>query len=97
MKPVFGEGLVSFPAPGPWAERGNCKGADPTLFFADSTPTLLERAQRELLCAVCPVHTECREYALAWPDIRGFWGGMSEQDRRDARATWRRERRRAAS
>jgi WhiB family redox-sensing transcriptional regulator len=91
VKPVFDEALVSFLAPGPWAELGACKGADPNLFFGHARPTLLDKAERDLLCASCPVLTECRAYALQWPDLHGFWGGMSEQDRRAARANWRRE------
>jgi WhiB family redox-sensing transcriptional regulator len=93
VKPVFGEALVSFPAPGPWAELGACKGADPSMFFPvpGHTPTRAQQNERTALCGSCPVLTECTTYSVAWPDVRGFWAGMTEPERRGARALWRRE------
>jgi WhiB family redox-sensing transcriptional regulator len=52
----------------------------------------VDRARR--LCASCPVLDECLAYALPDPDIVGWFGGTSTQDRRRLR---REGRRRAAS
>jgi WhiB family transcriptional regulator, redox-sensing transcriptional regulator len=90
VKPFYkDQSLVSFPPPGPWAELGACKGSGHAAFFGAGRVTPEVRA----LCAGCPVQLQCREYALAHPDIRGFWGGLSEVQRKDLRASWRRERR----
>ena len=84
--------LVLVPPPGSWTQRGACKGADPGLFFGHSKAPKTQDIRRRMLCAGCPVLAECRAYAMRYPDIRGFWGGMSEQERRDERARLRRTR-----
>lgn len=57
-----------------------CAQVDPELFF----PERGEQAtatQAKAICAQCPFKTPCAEYALRF-EIRGIWGGTSEQDRR---------------
>jgi WhiB family redox-sensing transcriptional regulator len=44
------------------------------------------------VCSVCPVRTECLEFALRHKVAHGVWGGLSERERR----TLRRDRRRIA-
>jgi WhiB family redox-sensing transcriptional regulator len=45
------------------------------------------------VCAVCPVTSQCLEFALQHKVAHGVWGGLSERERR----TLRRERHRAAT
>jgi len=64
-----------------WMKEGNCKGADPELFF----PERLDHAGRRVAIAVCdgcPVTNLCLEYALKNRIETGIWGGMSTRDRR---------------
>lgn len=62
-----------------WAERANCRGADPESFFergiADARAALR-------LCHGCPVQEPCLEYALAEQIDHGVWGGLTERQRR---------------
>jgi WhiB family redox-sensing transcriptional regulator len=70
-----------------WQFRGACRGDDSALFFA---PSHFERkrekdareAGAKRLCAICPVRTECLEYAIRIREPHGVWGGMNEQERR---------------
>jgi WhiB family transcriptional regulator, redox-sensing transcriptional regulator len=45
------------------------------------------------VCAVCPVKSECLEFALRLKVAHGVWGGLSERERR----TLRRNRHRATT
>lgn len=73
-----------------WMLSGLCRGLDPETFFP-SDGVGVEVAQR--ICAECPVHAECLEYALRNHIEHGVWGGASERLRRRIA----RDRRRAAS
>jgi WhiB family redox-sensing transcriptional regulator len=42
-------------------------------------------APAQAICAECPVLSECREYAVAIPALRGIWGGLTESGRHRAR------------
>jgi WhiB family redox-sensing transcriptional regulator len=44
------------------------------------------------VCGVCPVRSECLEFALRLKVAHGVWGGLSERERR----TLRRDRRHGA-
>jgi WhiB family redox-sensing transcriptional regulator len=62
-----------------WADRANCRGVDPDLFFPDrGEPT---RHAKEV-CRGCEVRDECLGYALASGQKFGIWGGTSERERR---------------
>ena len=37
------------------------------------------------LCAVCPVHRECLDAALADDSLVGLWGGTDEKERKAVR------------
>jgi len=64
-----------------WMERAACRGMDPDLFFPGrGAPTNELRG----VCAACSCLVECRAYSLH--ERFGFWGGMSEKERRKARA-----------
>lgn len=66
-----------------WHEQAACKGMDPELFHPVRGNTVLQvRALRDI-CAGCPVIGECREHAILH-EHHGFWGGMTEEERRAA-------------
>lgn len=72
-----------------WMEKAKCReeNVDTTLFF----PEKHDRAVREImqrvrkLCHSCPVQADCLEYALEYEQL-GFWGGMTEKERKAHRA-----------
>ncbi len=74
-----------------WQARAACRGEHAYLFFP---PNHFERKHEKLqretaakaICARCPVIEECREYALAIREPHGIWGGMTEQERKEALA-----------
>jgi hypothetical protein len=37
------------------------------------------------LCYTCPIRPQCRDYAMARPDLHGIFGGTTEGQRRDLR------------
>lgn len=62
----------------PWMDDARCAGTDPRLFFPDKGDSTRE-AKR--LCGGCVVRAECLLYALPQSDLRGIWGGLSENQR----------------
>lgn len=72
-----------------WKERGECRGDDPTRWIGPDEggvkETAAERLVREhgakVVCAVCEVVDECRDWAVANKE-RGIWGGMTDRERR---------------
>jgi WhiB family redox-sensing transcriptional regulator len=67
-----------------WRHRAACRDEDPELFFPVGTsgPALLQIAEAKIACRRCPVSTECLNWALAFGQDTGVWGGMSEDERR---------------
>lgn len=78
--------LADVPWPGIWSEDGACRTRDPAEFFPvrgdDTRPA-------KACCRTCPVLVECRVYGLAYPSLKGLWGGLSERQRRRMRRTAR--------
>ena len=71
-----------------WQLRGLCRGNHSHLFFPPSTfERKDERERRELraraICRVCPVMSECLDYAMRIREPYGIWGGFTENERRD--------------
>lgn len=61
-----------------------CIGADPELFHpASSKPEETFAAKR--LCFLCPELSACAAYAISDRTLSGVWGGLSFQERKDAR------------
>lgn len=58
---------------------------DPELWFPNPTD-LLAVTEAKAICATCPLIRQCRDYALDPRISDGIWGGMSEAERRAARA-----------
>jgi WhiB family transcriptional regulator, redox-sensing transcriptional regulator len=62
-----------------WQERALCCQTDPEAFFPEKGGSTRE-AKR--ICLGCEVRAECLEYALAYDERFGIWGGLSERERR---------------
>jgi WhiB family redox-sensing transcriptional regulator len=72
-------GLCDEPPQQEWQERALCAQTDPEAFFPEKGGSTRE-AKR--ICAGCEVRAECLEYALAFDERFGIWGGLSERERR---------------
>lgn len=66
-----------------WRDFAACTGRT-ELFFAPKAERPQARARREAradtLCSVCPVRSQCREFARDNCEY-GFWAGENEEDR----------------
>lgn len=61
-----------------WHARSACRDLDPDTFFPE-TPA--SEAEAKLICAGCPVRSECLDHAVD-RDIRyGVWGGLAPRER----------------
>ena len=78
-------GLLGLGAPDgtEWMRHGLCAQTDPEVFFPDKGESA---RPPKSVCAVCPVRSECLEYALERNERFGVWGGLSERERRRVRA-----------
>ncbi|MEU9131867.1 WhiB family transcriptional regulator [Kitasatospora sp. NPDC048540] len=61
-----------------WTRRGACLSADPDELFTDGAG----QNRAKIVCAGCPVRTECLAQALDSRIEHGIWGGMTERERR---------------
>jgi WhiB family transcriptional regulator, redox-sensing transcriptional regulator len=79
-----------------WRSSAACLSADPDLFFPISStgPAKRQIARAKVICAGCPVSSECLDFALTHDQTHGIWGGTTAEDRQRER---RRRRRRAAA
>ncbi len=70
-----------------WRTRSICRDTDPDLFFPVGTTgqALVQIERAKEVCAECPVHDECLQYALDTNQDSGIWGGLSEEERRNIR------------
>ena len=75
-----------------WRAWAACRGMDPDLFFIEKIEGMHERiAAARAVCDICPVIDDCLEYALAQEaKLIGFWGGLSERERKKLRLGRRR-------
>jgi WhiB family redox-sensing transcriptional regulator len=69
-----------------WRHRARCLAFDPELFFPVGVGGTAEAQEREAkaVCRLCPVISECLEWALRTHQA-GVWGGTSEVERRRMR------------
>lgn len=80
-----------------WRARAACAGYANDLFFPiGEDPDEATIAKAKGICSVCPVATDCLEYALETNQRSGVWGGTSEKERKSLRRKWLAERRRSA-
>ena len=74
------DGVRSRPfIPTTWTVDAACRDADPAIFFVDHGGSA---AEARIICAGCPVRTQCLDYALAASERHGIWGGTTEKQRR---------------
>jgi WhiB family transcriptional regulator, redox-sensing transcriptional regulator len=77
----FGERVIYEP-PGPWRLLAACRGLDPNLFVPERGE---DSAEAKKVCRTCPSIHECVVYGISNATAKGVWGGLSEDDRREAR------------
>lgn len=61
-----------------WTASAACRNAQPDELFVKGA----EQNKAKLVCAGCPVRTECLAEALDNQIEWGVWGGMTERERR---------------
>ena len=83
---------------GEWRAESACKDTDPDLFFPVGTtgPAIEQIDAAKAVCGICPVQSQCLEFALATNQDSGVWGGTSEEERRRLRRQWLARQRRAS-
>jgi WhiB family redox-sensing transcriptional regulator len=83
---------------GEWRVESACKDTDPDLFFPVGTtgPAIEQIEAAKAVCGICPVQSQCLEFALATNQDSGVWGGTSEDERRRLRRQWLARQRRAS-
>lgn len=71
-----------------WQDRAACNGLPLALFFGSEKEQSPAREAREerarQVCGPCPVLADCRVYATRRGE-EGFWGGMTEGERKGGR------------
>lgn len=83
-----GAGRTAKDGPGTsWRSRAACKHLPPDIFFPIGRGPRAEAQTRlaKEVCSGCSVRPECLEFALAANMPYGVFGGMSEDERREAR------------
>lgn len=72
-----------------WQYAGLCRTVDPEAFFSPDAERGPRRHEREAaakaLCSRCPVIERCLEHALKVREPYGVWGGLTTNERKDAR------------
>jgi WhiB family transcriptional regulator, redox-sensing transcriptional regulator len=62
-----------------WRKRAACQGVDPEVFYPVSED---DAENAKVICGQCPVREACLEYAIAYRERDGVWGGATERERR---------------
>jgi WhiB family transcriptional regulator, redox-sensing transcriptional regulator len=65
-----------------WRDLALCLEVDPELFFP--APGENPHPARRV-CAQCPVSAQCLDYAISTGQRFGVWGGLTPEERREAR------------
>jgi len=70
-----------------WQAQAACKGPQSAAFFPpNQSERKDDRDARERraksICASCPVHGPCLQYALNIREPHGIWGGLNELERK---------------
>lgn len=83
-----------------WRLQGHCLFLG-EIFYPSEEETRGAKLRRERaarnICAQCPVHVICRDYALQNKEEHGVWGGLTEFERRKLGRRYRRAPRRRAA
>ena len=66
-----------------WRSAALCRNEDPELFFpvGDTGPAALQIEEAKAICAICPVRTECADWADQHNIGDGIWGGLLPKQR----------------
>ena len=71
-----------------WQLRAACREKPNRMFFMTGNERGAKRAEKQRrakeVCRGCPVVAQCRHHALTTPERFGVWGGMDEDERRQA-------------
>lgn len=70
-----------------WRHRAACREIDdPDIFFPIGTtgPALEQIESAKRICQNCNVRAQCLEWALSTGQDIGVWGGLSEEERKEA-------------
>jgi WhiB family transcriptional regulator, redox-sensing transcriptional regulator len=67
-----------------WRKSAACRDTNPDLFFPVGTTgaALVQIDEAKRVCGICPVRSDCLEFALVTNQDSGIWGGTSEDERR---------------
>jgi WhiB family redox-sensing transcriptional regulator len=69
--------------------EASCRGTTDLFFPPDRERPKAERervARARAVCDGCPVHSDCRAFALSQPDtLAGIWAGTSQRQRKRIR------------
>ena len=68
-----------------WCSSGACNSSNTDAFFPAMNDIDAVNAAKAV-CAICPVITDCREYAMDNDIEFGIWGGMTPGERAGMRA-----------
>ena len=66
-----------------WLKRAACLGSDTEIFYSEDRPFDAIK-----ICHMCPVRSECFEYAVKYEE-NGIWGGSTEKERRAYRTKYK--------
>jgi len=66
-----------------WRAYANCAGLDVDMFFPEHSQVDIAVQK---VCANCTVRAECFAFALADPDISGYWAGTYQRQRQKHRS-----------
>lgn len=63
-----------------------CQDEDPELFFPDRHTPVTKIDEARAVCARCRLRDQCRAWALGRHAeyLHGIWGGMTQDERREA-------------
>jgi WhiB family redox-sensing transcriptional regulator len=75
-----------------WMVDARCRGSDWQMFFPTEHGSSTEDSREaKAICHQCKVETECRDYAVGDPSLKGIWGGTSDRERKAIRRARRKE------
>lgn len=58
-----------------WSAQANCLGSTDSMYVARGDTAAFYAAKR--ICADCPVHQDCFEYIMEYPQRYGIWAGLN--------------------
>ena len=70
-----------------WQNKAACRGPHSLEFYPPARGERREEKQHreqraKAICRICPVNTECLDFAIGGRELHGIWGGTTEVERR---------------